>query len=220
VLAQDLSGQYRLGRERAPAIVARALARGDLRAVRLSTNPATLGAATTEIRDIGDIDGPVVPAFPGGGDPDRPDGPAAPLSTTWISFGVVDERGDPVDGDFRIALDAAVHEGELDDETRLYEDIREAADVRLHLAHILWPFDADEPVEPTVDGPGAEDPAPLAPAPDTATTFEIVDADGKPWPAHFTLHRGEDVLAEGDLAGASDPFEEPGELALAVTLTG
>jgi hypothetical protein len=187
--------------------------------VCVATGAVTLGAASPEIRDIGDIDGPV-PAFPGGGDPSDPAGPAAPLTTTWISFEVVDDRGDPVEGEFRVALDGAVEEGELDDETRHYDDIREAAEVRLHLEHIRWPFDADEPIEPTVDGPGAEDPAPLAPAPDTATTFEVVDEAGELWPAHFTLHRGEDVLAAGELSGVSDPFDEPGELSLAVTLAG
>lgn len=58
-LARDLSGEYRLSRERALAIIAEGIARGDLRAIRLDATPAALGEL-----DPTDPHDPIEPVVP------------------------------------------------------------------------------------------------------------------------------------------------------------
>jgi hypothetical protein len=210
-LAEELTGDYHHSLSDAIGTVARALMRGDVVGLRVDAEPEPLGRAARQVRDLRDP----TPDAPHVGPRDTPRDEPAPQVRTWLSFEVVDDRGQPLLGEFRVAIDADEDAGELDDTTRRYDDIRAEADARLRLDLLRWdPTTRDEPTV-TPDGPIPGGP-PVAPD-DAVTTFEVVGEDGTPWPGEFSLWRDDAVAEEGSLADAAAVRVEGGG-ALAVAL--
>ncbi len=179
-LAQQLGGW----RARNPArAVIDALVAGRLVAVRWDAPVQRMSEPEyIELRDIpgAHIDGPI----PGG----PPREPVAPLRTTWLSFDVVDDRGQPIpSGRFGAAIDGRGDGGPLDGEVHRYDMLREGAAASLQLEDIFWPFEPgviDEPVTPPV----VDDPAqPLGPEASRFVTLEVVDEQGVALLGKYTL---------------------------------
>jgi outer membrane protein OmpA-like peptidoglycan-associated protein len=164
-LAESLTGEWSMNVADAMATVARAIARGDLVVLRDRGEDDKLRSSKTQphdLRDIGDDVDPDGPVSPGGGR-DAP----APMTRTWISFEVVDDRGEPVVGEFRVAIDADEDSGKTEDGKQFYDDVRAEADARLRLDLLRWPVH-DQP---------SVDPKPPAVLPDTpaGTSFRVID---------------------------------------------
>lgn len=187
---EELARQLGASMARDPArVVVDALVAGRLVTVRWN-EPAPLMSEPeyVELRDIGggDVEGPLV-----GGDPREP---AAALRTTWVSFDVVDDRGEPVGaGRFGAAIDGRGDGGALDAEVHRYDMLRENAAAALQLRDIVWPFDPrahDEPVAPPV----------LDPASTRWVSLEVVDENGVALLGRYTLADSTDEV-QGELGG-------------------
>ena len=120
------------------------------------------------------------------GDLGQPTDPAAPprerpAALTWVSFEIVDERGQPADGEFRCQLDAKLDAGGLEQRAHRYDELPVGTSSQLYAERLRWPSS-------TVDEPGitvADDAPPESPpAGDDrpVTTFEVLDSDGEALP--------------------------------------
>lgn len=186
-MAEALVGGMLARRSEAVEIVARALVEGRLVAVALREPLRTLaGVEVTDLRALGgrEVVEPLRPREP----LDRP----LPPAHTWLSFEVVDDRGVPAHGRYRIALDARVEEGELDERRHRFGELHEAVQARVLVEDLRWddaaprpaaPFDVDEP------RPGAE----------RVLSIELVDERDQPLRGRLTLTEGDERLAEGEL---------------------
>lgn len=104
-----------------------------------------------------------------------------PSALTWVSFEIVDERGDPADGEFRCQLDAKLDAGGLQQKTHRYDDLAVGTSSQLYAEGLRWPSSTvDDPDITVVDnGP----PEPTLPADESpVTTFEVLDSDGEALP--------------------------------------
>jgi len=115
------------------------------------------------------------------GHPSRPSPSERPSALTWVSFEIVDERGQPADGEFRCRTDAKLDGGSLERRTHRYGDLPPGSSSQLYAEGLRWPSSNDEGPDITVgDGSLSE---PVLPASgSTVTTFEVVDADGETLP--------------------------------------
>ena len=127
------------------------------------------------------------------GEPPKPTPAVQPTELSWVSFEIVDDRGEPSDGQFRCQLDARLEAGELDRQSHRYDDLRPETSAQLYAEALRWPVPDPAVDEPGAD-PAADDRGPDAPgldptttdptAADTqrVTTLEVVDDDGAPLP--------------------------------------
>lgn len=106
---------------------------------------------------------------------------------TWVSFEVVDDQGNLVDGTFRCQVDARLETGELEQMPHRFEPLKRGASAQLYLEMLRWPdvdpTTVDAPSGDTddrvVDDPGGGDhDVPRGGDEAGVTTFEVVDEDG------------------------------------------
>lgn len=191
-LAQRLGG-----RDHDPVVaVIDALVAGRLVAVRWNPPVRLMSEPEyTELHDMGggDVDGPIV-----GGDPREP---VAALRTTWLSFDVVDDRGEPIGaGRFGAAIDGRGQGGPLDGERHRYDMLRESAEAALRLEDIVWPFEPGVPDKPTTPSV-LDDPAgPVGPDSARVVSLEVVDDQGAALTGRYTLTASADEV-HGELGG-------------------
>jgi hypothetical protein len=188
-LAESLVGRTVESTREAAQIVIRGLVEARLVAVQWPTEERTLaGVEVTDLRTLGnwEVD---EPGRPGG--PPAPPPPVPVESTTWVSFEVVDERGEAADGRYRIGLDAHAEEGEIARRGHRFDGLREAVRVQLLVEDLRW----DPTAQPNAPWRG-DDPRP---SDDGLFSVELVDERGEPLRARFTLSEGERRLAEGTL---------------------
>ena len=193
-LAESLTGEWSMTVADAVATVSRAIARGDLVVLRERTDDDALHPSDIQPHDLRDVgDDPVVPVGPGGGGRDAP----APMTRTWISFEVVDDRGQPMIGEFRVAIDADEDSGRTEDGRRFYDDVRAEADARLRLDLLQWEVGPrDGPGVVPTDGPDV----PVSPHEAEVTTVEVVDEQGRAWAGAFAIVVGGEVTESGDVS--------------------
>lgn len=122
------------------------------------------------------------PLVPSSGPTDGPGHGPAPyeeLRTTWLSFDVVDDGGQPLpNGRFDVVLDGRVEGGPLDDEVRRYQPLREQATAALGMQSFYWSYDP---------GRTGSDPHPSTGDEHGSLTFEVLDQDGNPASGEYTL---------------------------------
>lgn len=185
-LAEALVWRPIAGSREAAQIVAEGLVEGRIVAVTLS--PATGPLADAEVTDLRMLGGwPDDPLHP----PGEPPAPAPTEPTTWISFEVVDERGVPADGRFRLALDGRTEHDALARRRHRFEALLRAGPAELEVQELRW----DEPA-PGPHVPGPSD----APAEGGLLSIELVDDRGEPLVAHVRLSEGDHLLLDGTLA--------------------
>ncbi len=143
--------------------------------------------------------------------PDEPPPPPIPDTReelTWLSFEVVDDRGQRLDGSYVCTIDGRVDDGPLQKDKHAYDDLLESARASLDLRAIVF-------TEPTPLGP-VFPVDPFAPTEhETTTTFEVVDSDDHPWYGEYAILQGDTELHRGDLAGRiTVPPELPPPLTL------
>lgn len=111
---------------------------------------------------------------------------------TWVSFEVVDDQGNLVDGAFRCQLDARLEAGELEQMPHRFEELERGASAQVYLEMLRWPAEplggpvVDPAVDPIVDpivddvdDVGDDVPGGPGSAHDTqVTTFVVVDEQG------------------------------------------
>lgn len=109
----------------------------------------------------------------------EPVGPSVPVfedpRDAWLSFEVVDERGEPADGRYTCTIDGEVDRAPLARTTQAFRELSTSARARLRLEELRWlalPFDGPTPQGPS--GPAVDPDAPAV----RGTTFEVVDEDG------------------------------------------
>lgn len=185
---QLLGGRAIEGTREAIGVVARALAEGRLVAVAMPERARVLSdVEATDLREIGgwEVDDPLGPG----------DGPLLrPEATTWVSFEIVDERGVPAQGHYRVALDASVEEGELEARPHHFDGLRETVQVRMLAEALRWDAATPRPLAPSRGD---------VPRPHSVfgLSLELVDERGESLQAHFGLESAEgERLVEGTLA--------------------
>jgi len=188
-LAEDLVGRSVDGVREAAQIVAQALVEGRLVAITLPQPERMLAEVeVTDLRTLGgwDVDEPLRP-------PLTPHAPEPPEPLTWVCFEVVDERGVPADGRYRISLDARTESGELARRRHRFDHLRKTVQVDLTVTDLRWDDTASRP-----DAPWHDD-DPSRPH-DGLFSLEIVDDRGQPLHARFSLTEGDRPLAQGAIA--------------------
>jgi hypothetical protein len=166
-------------------IIADALVSGRLVAVRDELDPMLFDEE--EIIDLHDLI-----------DPDARDDPYHPIDPTppepqltWLSFEVVDDRGERLDGGYVCTIDGTPDEGPLAKQKHAYEDLRPAARADLELRWIdLSPTDRLGPVYPDgLDPDGGSGPQDeVAPVDgEDITSFEVVDEEGHPFTGQYEV---------------------------------
>ncbi|MEX1362358.1 MAG: hypothetical protein AB1Z98_04485 [Nannocystaceae bacterium] len=125
-----------------------------------------------EARPLLPTDGPTV-------GPGRGPAPYEKLRTTWVSFDVLDDDGEPLpNGRFDVVLDGRVEGGLLDDGIHRYEPLREQATAVLGIQRFFWSYDPGRtgaaPHSPTDHQPGS-------------LTFEVLDRDGDEVDGEYTF---------------------------------
>ncbi|MCX4247630.1 hypothetical protein [Paraliomyxa miuraensis] len=187
-LAKELCGTMVQSVREAVDVVAHALGTGRLVAITLPSTPRLLDAArVTDLREVGgwEVVDPLRPAGP-------PEPPPRPAATTWIWFVVVDERGVPAQGRFRLALDGTAEDGELDERAHRRTELREGADGWLAVLDLRWDDGSSRPPMPS----RGDDPKPGA----SVVSLELVDERGDPMHARFALTSADgESLATGEL---------------------
>jgi hypothetical protein len=116
--------------------------------------------------------------------------PKPEAATTWVSFEVVDERGVPADGRYRIALAAREEAGELARRGHRFDALPETVQVELAVEHLRWDDIVPIPAAPQ----RGDDPSSVS---DGLFSVELVDEHGEPLCGRFTLAEGDRRVAEG-----------------------
>jgi hypothetical protein len=185
-VAEQLVGRPLGGMREATAILVRALVEGRLVAVALPRPVRTLAEVeATDLRTLGgwEVEEPLR-------DPTDPSEPPPLVPTTWVSFEVVDERGVPADGRYRIELDARLEHGELVQRRHRFDGLPEAVRVDLTVEDLRWDDASPRPDAPSRD----DDPRSAG---DGLFSIELVDDRGEPMRGCFTLAESDRRLAEG-----------------------
>lgn len=142
---------------------------------------------------------PLVPHDEPAIEPGREERPRA-LPRTWVSFEVVDDHGRRANGSFRVALDARVVSGQLEQRRRSYGDLRQGVDVRVRVDDLWWSPRPSSPLDPAPPAPNSRG---------TEISFEVVDDDGHPMAGSFELEGASQRIDSGDLHHRGRVVVEP-----------
>ncbi|MEM7155172.1 MAG: hypothetical protein AAF799_20155 [Myxococcota bacterium] len=117
------------------SVVIEALVSGRLVVVRMEDGLGLMAEPVmTDLQELGDLGEPLAADIPPPSSEPEP-------ATTWVSFEVVDEKGRPADGEFRLGLDARVISGGLDQQVHRVDGLREAVRVELFVEQLRWTHD-------------------------------------------------------------------------------
>lgn len=150
---------------------------------------------------------------------------------TWVSFEVVDDQGNRADGAFRCQLDARLEGGELEQVSHRFEPLKRGASAQVYLEMLRWPVTDPVTIEVGLDDVNDVDdtsdvhdddvtPPPAAGNDADATTFEVVDEDGRALAGTARWSDDGGALLEVEFGGRVEVAASKPRLELRISVAG